>query len=110
MTSHLSLKTLQCIRKHDVTGKDEPQIMLDGQLYWNGVIEKGEDLPVLGPNDEPYEFTDNVTVEFREANGSKSTRIGSVYTLKEKNGPNSPMVFKNAGTHYTLTFTIVPVV
>lgn len=34
-------------------------------------------LVVLGPNDELYEFTNSVTVEFQEANGS-------VYTQKEK--------------------------
>jgi len=37
----LELVTLECHRQHDVTGLDEPKIIVDGIIVWNGAIDKG---------------------------------------------------------------------
>ena len=40
MTSQLNLKTLKCIRQHDLTGKDEPEIWINGRKYFATVLDK----------------------------------------------------------------------
>ena len=113
MSSYLKLKTLKCLRQHDLTGKDEPMIRIDGDDYWRGVINKKEDVEVMASTAVGYQFTGSVTVALYEESGSagKTSRkqIGSTYTLREVNGPPSPMDFKTSGTHYTLEFTVEPV-
>jgi len=37
----LELVTPECHKEHDLVGRDEPIIKVDGISVWNGVIEKG---------------------------------------------------------------------
>ena len=111
MTSQLNLDTLKCIRRHDLVGLDEPQIWIDGRMFFATALEKDGKAQVPGA---PYEFTGEAKVELYEASGSAGNttkkQIGSAYRVTEKNPPPSPMDFKTSGAHYTLTFSVNAVI
>jgi hypothetical protein len=46
MASLLTLNTLKCIRPHDLTGKEEPEIWIDGRKHWATVMDKDESTKV----------------------------------------------------------------
>lgn len=113
MASLLTLNTLKCIRPHDLTGKEEPEIWIDGRKHWATVMDKDESTKV--PDVESgYEFTDKVKVELYEASGRAGhvtkKQIGTAYKITETNPPPSPMDFKTTGSHYTLSFSVTQVV
>jgi hypothetical protein len=113
MTSQLNLKTLKCIRQHDLTGKDEPEIWINGRKYFATVLDKEGHVNVPAA-DSAIQFTDQVKVELFESSGSADhvdrKQIGTAYKVTESNPPPSPMDFKTSGSHYTLSFSVSPVV
>lgn len=109
MSATLNLKTLKCIRRHDLTGVDEAEIWIGGRKYWATTMDKDQSKTV--PDSEaPYLFTGSVKVALYEASGRAGhvdkKQIGTAFTVTETNPPLSPMEFKTTGAHYTLTFSV----
>ena len=98
----LELSSLDCIRKQDVTGSDEPRIKVDGDVKWSGVMTKDDTDPV-GKN---IPFSGSVAVELEEMNGSKPKKIGPTAFVRDDGTTASPLVFKTSGAHYELHFNV----
>ena len=97
----LDLKVLKCIRKQDVTGKDEPLIKVDGAQVWNGVVRKGEDVDI----DVQVDFTDTAKVIVNEMNGAKAKQIGVAAVVREAGNPDK-LTFKTSGAWYEVEFEV----
>ena len=112
MTSQLNLQTLKCIRRHDLTNKDEFEIWIDGNKWYASVIDKDQSIKVPD-NKAMCAFSGKAKVELYEASGRADhvtqKQIGTSYKITETNPPLSPMDFKTTGTHYTLSFSVTPV-
>ena len=94
----LELVTLECHKQHDITGLDEPKIIVDGITVWNGVLDKGAKAD-LRPTSVHFNGRAEVTLE--EATNGKSTQIGGQATIRENGNPAS-VNFKTSGTWYEL--------
>jgi hypothetical protein len=97
----LELKTLKCVRQHDVSGSDEPKININDGFVWNAVMKKG-DVRTVGVT-RGFEGTATVTLE--EVSNGKAKQIGEEATIRESGNPSS-VVFKTSGTHYELFFEV----
>jgi hypothetical protein len=99
----LHLTTIQCHRKHDVAGDDEPELKVKGGRVWNGVMNTNQrDVLPVGVT-RPFEGSTTVTLH--EVTNGKSTQIGGAFPVKETGNPAS-MQFKTSGTHYEVFFTV----
>lgn len=97
----LDLLKLECIRKNDLSGKDEPQITVDGDPVWNGVVAKDSDVKI----DVQIDFTGSVEVVARELNGTKPKQIGPAAVVRETGNPDF-LTFKTSGTWYKVYFQV----
>ena len=97
--STITFTTLECIRKQDVTGKDEPHLIVDGVDLWDGVLDKGDTEPV----GRSKNFDGSMTVTLKEKNPNSWKTIGTVTITT---GRVAPAVFKTSGAHYQLWYTI----
>jgi hypothetical protein len=100
----LQLTSLHCQRKQDVTGADEPRIVVDGKVAWRGVMNKG-DTENLVPTNVP--FDDVAEVKLQEMNGDKAKQIGATIEISATQPSAQPAVFKTSGAHYELYYSIV---
>jgi hypothetical protein len=98
----LELVTLECHRQHDVTGLDEPKIIVDGITVWNRAIDKGAKAD-LRPTS--VHFTGRAEVTLEEVSNGKSKQIGGQATIRENGNPPS-VDFKTSGTWYELFFEV----
>ena len=98
----ITLTKLTCERKQDVTGKDEPEIWLDGKKKWDGVMKKGETV-VLIPLFEDFE--DSIKVELKERNPNSSKLLGTKTVTAGRPDPQ-PVDFKTSGAHYQLVYSL----
>src|SRR5262245_35751428 len=99
----LELTSLHCTRRRDLEGFDEPQIVVNKKVVWNGAIKKGETLN-LAPT--AVDFEEVATVTLNELNGSKAKQIGSSVTVDPVHPAAQPLVFKTSGTYYELYFQL----
>ena len=97
----LELKTLRCIRRKDLTGKDEPRIKVDGDAVWNGVVAKDSSV-TIGVT-VPFENQVNVIAE--EMNNTKSKQIGAAVIVRESGNPKF-LTFKTSGAWYEVDFEV----
>ena len=98
----LELVTLECHRQHDLTGRDEPKIIVDGITVWNGVMDKGAKAD-LRPTSVHFNGRAEVTLE--EVSNGKPKQIGGEVTVRENGNPAS-VDFKTSGTWYELFFEV----
>jgi hypothetical protein len=98
----LELTSLDCVRKQDVSGSDEPRIKVDGDVVWNGVMNKGA-TRILSVKTS---FTGSVAVELEEMNGTNAKQIGATAIIRDNGTPGSPVAFKTSGAHYDLHFEV----
>lgn len=94
----ITLTTLLCLRKQELTGSDETHIYLDGVDSWNGVFKKDETDNV----NMTRSFDGSMTVEVKE----KGPGMKSLGTVTIQTGSHSPAVFKTSGAHYELRYRI----
>jgi len=99
----LELKRLNCIRKQDITGKDEPRIKVDGDPVWNGVVatDGSVTIGVSAP------FEDEVSVIAEEMNNTKPKQIGAAVLVRESGNPKF-LTFKTSGAWYEVEFEVTP--
>ena len=97
----LELKTLRCIRKQDITGKDEPRIKVDGTPVWNGVVAKDGSVEV----GVTVPFEDEASVIAEEMNNTKPKQIGAAVIVRESGNPKF-MTFKTSGAWYEVDFVV----
>lgn len=97
----LKLKKLECIRRNDLTGVDEPIIIVNGNTVWSGTIGKGGEVGLQVRCD----MGTNAEVELKEQNGKHSKSIGKA-TIQAHQSDKEPVVFKTSGTHYELYYAI----
>ncbi len=100
----INLVSLRCVRRQDVTGKDEPEILIDGFSKWYGVVGKGETVP-LRPVFEDFGGRQSVTLTLRERNGPSNKVIGTRRVTAGHPDPQ-PVDFKTSGAHYELRYTL----
>ena len=104
----LQLDTLTCIRKQDLTGDDEPQIVVDGDVVWGPRKmnpNDQEDAPRERTLDIPIPFADVVEVKLQEMNGDNPKQIGASQYIRVDR-PRSPVEFSTSGARYELAYTI----
>ena len=99
--ANLNLKQLRCIRKQDITGKDEPRLKVDGTPVWNGVVTKGGSVDI--GVDFPFEKEASVIAE--EMNNTKPKQIGTPVIVRESGNPKF-MTFKTSGAWYEVDFEV----
>jgi len=99
----LKLNYLKCIRRNDLTGKDEPRIKVHGTAVWNGVVEKGGKVTI----DWQGDFKDQVSVICEEMNDDKPQQIGAAVNVFETGNP-AFLTFKTSGTWYEVYFEVTP--
>lgn len=104
--STLSLISLECIRRHDVSGVDEPAIYLDDLRAWSGVISKGEVESLRGDRADPYPFDDSCLVSLYEVSNGVSHQIAYAQRVSDRPKSNGLVVFKTSGTHYELRYQV----
>ena len=97
----LKLKKLECIRRNDLTGVDEPLIRVNGNTVWSGTISKGGEVGLQVRCD----MGTNAEIELREMNGQHFKTIGTA-TIQAAQSDKEPVVFKTSGTHYKLYYAI----
>lgn len=97
----LELKTLRCIRKQDITGKDEPRIKVDGTPIWNGVVTKDGSVEIGAS----VPFEGQATVIAEEMNNTKPKQIGAAVIVRESGNPKF-MTFKTSGAWYEVDFEV----
>lgn len=104
--STLKLVSLQCLRRRDVTGDDEPILYVDGVQAWNGVMGKGETEVLTGNRTDPHPFSGTIYVRLGEVSNGASTTIGYAQPVTDRPTNNGLAVFKNSGTHYELKYKV----
>jgi hypothetical protein len=99
----LTLNRLNCIRRKDVLGKDEPSLEIDDQEVWSGKMDKGDSDTV----NVDYDFTDSVVVRLRESNDGWTTvlRTWTIRNTPTKAG-HSPLTATSSGYHYELFYDV----
>jgi hypothetical protein len=99
----LHLTKLTCERKQDVTGKDEPRIVVNGEVVWGpGKMAKGDAQPL----NVPVDFGEVAEVKVEEMNGDKAKQIGAAQSIRV-NRPGSPVDFSTCGAHYVLQYEVL---
>lgn len=97
----LELKSLKCIRKQDVSGKDEPRIKVDGDPVWNGVVAKDGSV-TIGVS---VPFENQVSVIAEEMNNTRPEQIGDAAVVRESGNPDF-LTFKTSGAWYQVYFEV----
>ncbi len=98
----ISFVSLKCVRMQDVSGSDEPEIWLDGEKRWDGVMRKGE-TKVLIPLFQ--DFDDSIKVELKERNPNSFKLLGTKMVQAGHPDPQ-PVDFKTSGAHYELSYKL----
>ncbi len=99
--ARITLNTLQCEKKQDLAGKDEPVLYIADQKVWEGKMEKGSSSPV----NESRNFGKSVSVELKEKNGDTYKSLGS-WTVLAHNRNNETLTASSAGYHYELYYSV----
>jgi hypothetical protein len=100
--ARINFISLKCVRKQDVSGKDEGEIWVDGKKKWDGVFKKGE-TAVLIPLYSDFE--ESIKVEVKERNPNDSKLLGTKTVYAGQPDPQ-PVDFKTSGAHYELTYSL----
>jgi hypothetical protein len=100
--ARINFTSLKCVRKQDVSGKDEAEIWVDGKKKWDGVFKKGE-TAVLIPL--YADFEDEVELELKERNPNDFELLGTKTVYAGQPDPQ-PVDFKTSGAHYELTYSL----
>jgi hypothetical protein len=103
----LILRSLECIRRHDVTGVDEPEITVDGDVVWRGAISKGETEVLTNGRADEVEFDGSVMVRLMEISNGFADQIDIGWEIMDTPKNNGKAVFKTSGTHYELEYRVV---
>jgi hypothetical protein len=99
----LHIFKLECERRQDITGLDEPVIVVDGDRVWGpGKMAKGDSKTL----DLSIDFDDVVAVKVQEMDGNKGKDIGPEQFIRVDR-PGSPVDFATSGAHYVLYYDIV---
>ncbi len=100
----LTIDSIKCIRKQDVTGQDEPILYMAGQQVWNGKMGKGDSRnPSVSRT-----FSNSVLVELTEQNNNREKSLGKWTVEDTPTGSNNvPLTATSSGYHYEVYFDVV---
>lgn len=101
----INFVSLRCVRKQDMMGKDEPELLVDGTCIWNGVIKKDETLP-LQPLGEEFNERDAMVITLRERDERRGPKVIGTKTVRVGHADLQPVDFKTSGAHYELRYTV----
>jgi hypothetical protein len=104
----LHLEKLTCIRRQDITGDDEPRLVVDGDVVWGPRKmnpNDQEDAPRERTLNIPVPFADVVEVKLQEMNADKPKQIGASQYIRVDR-PGSPVEFSTSGARYELDYTV----
>jgi hypothetical protein len=99
--AQLTLTELQCIRKQDVVGKDEPVIKIAGIEVWTGKMGKGDTDSV----NRSQRFDDVVKVELLERDNKKEKLLDS-WQITETPQSSKTLTAQGSGYHYELRYDV----
>ena len=99
----LILKSLQCIRKHDLTGNDEPEIVVGTDSVWRGAMAKGETEILTNGRADETDFSGEILVYLFES----TRRVSTGYEVDDAPTNTGRATFKTSGTHYELEYRVV---
>jgi len=100
----IKITTVKCIRKQDISGKDEPRLYIGGLQVWEAKMGKGDSLhPNLSRS-----FSDNVLVELKEQNNNKNEKSLGRWTVSDTPTAtgNPPLTASSSGYHYEVYFDV----
>jgi hypothetical protein len=98
----LHITKLECKRKQDVTGQDEPRITVNGDTAWGpGKMDKGDSQPL----NVSVDFAEVAEVKVQEMNNNRPKDIGPAQLIRVGR-PGSPVDFSTSGAHYVLSYDI----
>ena len=97
--------SMTCLRKQDVTGKDEPELLVDGKLIWNEVMEKKQTVSLI-PLFEDFNGRESITLTLREHNSPTNHRVIGTKTVRAGHPDPQPVDFKTSGAHYQLYYSL----
>lgn len=103
----LQLKSITCLKKQDLVGKDKPIIKLDGVEVWAGTGFKKDTTRTL-ENVEPRRFTNQIKLELLEFDArSKNELLGEkVIDDRPQNFGVREVSFVERGAHYKVTYEV----
>lgn len=102
----LRLTSLECIRRFDVVGSDEPHLYVGQDLVWNGVLSKGETENLRGGQTDPIDFDGSVDVVLREMSNGVLRQIAYPLRISDRPKNDGELTFKTSGTHYELRYKV----
>lgn len=97
----LKITKLHCIRKQDISGKDEPVIDIGGQFAWEGKMGKGD---WKYPN-EVREFNPSIKVDLKEKD-QRSSKLLHSWTISNVATSNKKLTASSSGYHYELYYDV----
>jgi hypothetical protein len=103
----VQLISLECVRKQDTIGKDDPQLFVNGvSVYGPGSIEKGQTVN-LRPRSAL--FTSVANINLKEVDPGVDDDMGTVTaTASDLNKGVLPGEFHRANADYKLFYQVVP--
>ena len=104
--SFLQLKSITCLKKQDLVGKDEPIINLDGVSVWSGTgFTKGTVRSL--ENVEPRKFTNQIMLELVEYDRGAPEVLGEKAIDDKPEGVGvSSVEFTRLGASYKITYQV----
>lgn len=104
--SFLQLKSITCLKKQQLVGKDKPIIKLDGNTVWSG-FGFTKDMVRSLENVEPHKFTNQIKLELLEQDQGRDDFIGEkvIDDKPESFGVRSINLTHN-GASYNLTYQV----
>jgi len=104
--SFLQLKSITCLKKQDLVGKDKPIIKLDGNIVWSG-FGFTKDMVRSLENVEPRKFTNQIELELLEQDQGRDDFLGEkVIDDKPESFGVRSVDFTNKGASYKITYQV----
>ena len=103
--TQLHIKTLKCVKKDDVIGKDDVVVQMNGvKVSGPHKLGKGDDVTL----NTLRSFTSSVKVTLIDEDGGKDDNLGSVTITDTQAGIGTLTAFFNAlkGADYHLTYDV----
>lgn len=97
----ITVTKLRCERKQDISGDDEPILVIDDQEVWAGKMGKGD---TQYPN-VSHSFDQSAVVELKERDSKKDKSLGS-WMIRGQAQSETMVIATSSGYHYQLWYEV----